>query len=66
MKKHGLLLILCMNRGGMFNIKNEINEIKFNIIDIHDFSISCEQPSEYDKSIIFNVELILERVFLMF
>lgn len=51
MKKHGPLLILCINRGNMFSINNEINNIKFSIIDIHDFSIDSEQYSEYDKSL---------------
>lgn len=47
----------------MFNIKNKENNIKFSIIDMHDFSIDSEQHSEYDKSIIFNIELTLQNGF---
>ncbi len=63
MKKHGPLLILCINRGNMFSINNEINNIKFSIIDIHDFSIDSKQYSEYDKSFTFNIELTLKNGF---
>lgn len=63
MGKPGLLLILHMNRGNMFNIANDTNQINFNISDIRDFSVSGDLCSEYDKSIYFNVELVLENGF---
>ncbi|HGN1329542.1 TPA: hypothetical protein ACKRF0_002548 [Proteus mirabilis] len=47
----------------MFNISNKKNNINFSVIDIHDFSITNEQHSEYDKSIIFNIELTLKNGF---
>lgn len=47
----------------MFNIANDTNQINFNISDIRDFSVSGDLCSEYDKSIYFNVELVLENGF---
>ncbi|WP_395597616.1 hypothetical protein [Morganella morganii] len=63
MKEPGPLLILCINRGNMFNIEGDVNQINFNISNICDFSVSGDACTEYDKSIYFNIELILERGF---
>lgn len=63
MKEPGPLLILCINRGNMFNIEGDVNQINFNISNICDFSVSGDAYTEYDKSIYFNIELILERGF---
>lgn len=63
MKEPGPLLILCINRGNMFNIEGDVNQINFNISDICDFSFSGDLQSAYDKSIYFNIELVLKRGF---
>lgn len=63
MKEPGPLLILCINRGNMFNIEGIVNQINFNISDICNFSVPGDLQSAYDKSIYFNIELVLERGF---
>ncbi|MET4878007.1 hypothetical protein L9G70_11170 [Morganella morganii] len=47
----------------MFNIEGDVNQINFNISDICDFSVSGDLQSAYDKSIYFNIELVLKRGF---